>query len=178
MRRTLLVTALLIAVPNTVAAQPMRNTIAAAEAEGAAVPPSILNGTAAPIFMQSYDGTPDRKCAEAPAGMHHPNASLRSGEFILRSDLISASEPVINHAHKILWWPLHNPYQYPSTLLLRAVRLSNPGDSLRISITHWAWNGTKQQSAFPSSIRFPSAGTWLVIATAGSDWGCFVLPVP
>ena len=29
----------------------------------------------------------------------------------------------------------------------------------------------------PSTVFFPSAGQWLVVATAKDDWGCFVLDV-
>ena len=82
-------------------------------------------------------------------------------------------------AHKILWLPLHNPYEFRDTLLIRAVRVDSPADSFRLSVPHWAYPGRAhmQESGFPSEVRFPTAGNWIVIATAGSDWGCFVLPV-
>jgi hypothetical protein len=30
---------------------------------------------------------------------------------------------------------------------------------------------------YPSLVSFPKAGQWLVIATAGDDWGCLVVDV-
>lgn len=79
---------------------------------------------------------------------------------------------------KILWVPLHNPSDYHDTLLIRALRLDDSADSLRQQIHASGYSpGNKQESGFPSLVSFPSAGEWLVIATAGPDWSCFLLTV-
>jgi hypothetical protein len=30
---------------------------------------------------------------------------------------------------------------------------------------------------YPSDFHFRSAGKWLMVATSGSDWGCFLLTI-
>jgi hypothetical protein len=106
-----------------------------------------------------------------------PGRSLRSGEFIMRSGFSPGPDGSglrADRASKILWLPLHAPQRgvVPGyRLLLRAVHLGDPPDSLRNTIPGVTRGG------FPSSIRFPEPGQWLVIATTGADWGCFVLKV-
>jgi hypothetical protein len=83
---------------------------------------------------------------------------------------------------KLMWEPLHNPYVYPARggLLVRGVRLGNPSDTLRLTVARAAFPGVKRKytdAGYPSAVRFRSAGQWLMVATSGSDWGCFLLIV-
>jgi hypothetical protein len=79
---------------------------------------------------------------------------------------------------KILWMPLHNPFEYRSTLLVRAARLEDSADSLRQPVADWGYQpGEKRESGFPSLFTFPHPGPWLVVATAGADWGCYIVPI-
>jgi len=73
--------------------------------------------------------------------------------------------------------PFHNPEEYKTTLLVRGARLGAPGDTIRYEQPDDAWptSGLKSDSFFPSGITIPHAGRWLLIATAGDDWGCFIL---
>jgi hypothetical protein len=73
--------------------------------------------------------------------------------------------------------PLHNPSDYPDMLLIRAVRLGHPTDSLRVRVSYWGWSGSRANSGYISGMAFPSGGTWLVVTTTGKDWGCFQLSV-
>lgn len=151
-------------------------TIGAAEAEGAALPRGEMPAHIASYFAGAWFGSPERRCQNVPAGEPFPPNSVRSGNFIIRLAPLPLRAA---RGAKILWLPLHNPYEYPSTLLLRAARLGSPGDSLRVAVPHWAWEAKrpKRESGFPSTIALPRPGQWLVVATASSDWGCFVLPV-
>jgi hypothetical protein len=128
------------------------------------------------VFTEGFSGTAERKCATPPFGI---NGSVRSGEIIIRSYGWSGRwGPKANRDTKILWRPVHNPFEYPDTLIIRAVRLDNPADSLRQQVPHWAYSpGNEKESGFPSLVRFPTAGDWLVLGTAGPDWGCFVITV-
>jgi hypothetical protein len=129
-------------------------------------------------FGRTFGGTTERKCVAPPSSDDSiPGGSLRSGDVIIRGRFAGFWGLRANRDSKILWLPLHNPGEYRDTLLIRAVRIGHAADSLRQSVPDWAWSGPKTNSGFPSLVRFPAAGTWLVVATAGGDWGCFLLPV-
>jgi hypothetical protein len=104
---------------------------------------------------------------------------LRSGEFIIRSGILTPVTQRPPFGYKILWVPLHSPFEFRSTLLIRAARLASPSDSLRQTVADAAYQpgAPRRESGFPSLVDFPRGGRWLVVATAGPDWGCFVLGV-
>jgi hypothetical protein len=62
---------------------------------------------------------------------------------------------------------------------IRAARIGNPADSVRFRIEGLAYSPGPfgRLYGYPSSVSFPSAGQWVIVATAGNDWGCFVLDV-
>ena len=159
-----------------VIAQNIPTSVQVAEAEGASHPHAKAPSYTPSVFTDEFAGTTERKCATPPSGAS--GGSVRSGEIIIRSFWSGRGGPKANRDTKILWRPLHNPFEYPATLLIRAVRLNDPADSLRLSVPHWAYSpGSKRESGFPSLVRFPTAGDWLMVGTAGPDWGCFVLTV-
>lgn len=156
-----------------VIAQNIPTSVQVAEAEGASHPHAKAPSYTPSVFTDEFAGTTERKCATPPSGAS--GGSIRSGEIIIRSFWSGRGGPKANRDTKILWRPLHNPFEYPATLLIRAVRLNDPADSLRQSVPHWAYSpGSKRESGFPSLVRFPTAGDWLIVGTAGPDWGCFV----
>lgn len=166
----------MLALAQSVIAQDIPTSVQAAQAEGASYAHAKAPSYTPSVFTDEFTGTAERKCATPPIGA--AGGSVRSGEIIIRSDWSVRWGPKANRDTKILWRPLHNPFEYPDTLLIRAVRLNSPSDSLRLSVPHWAYSpGSKQESGFPSLVRFPTAGDWLIIGTAGPDWGCFVLTV-
>ncbi|HEY5062346.1 MAG TPA: hypothetical protein VII52_12470, partial [Gemmatimonadaceae bacterium] len=89
-------------------------TISAAEAEGAsferAAPPSWV----ASIFTREWTGSADRRCLNLPAQQDPRGQSFRSGDFIIPTVLPMRTAREM----KILWTPLHNPFEYSSTLLV------------------------------------------------------------
>jgi hypothetical protein len=170
-------------------AQSIPLTIARAEAEGAAfpqaVPPTVLQS----LFGGPFGGTSARTCTASQPDDSIPGGSLRSGDIIIRSRLTGRWGPHAGRGHKILWLPLHGPADTTrmsfaewrkkaidhAPLLIRAVRVGYPADSLRQIIA--GLTGGPRQFGFPSEITFPTAGQWLVIASTDEDWGCFLLGV-
>ena len=182
-----LATAVLIVAPS-VGAQSIPSSVQAAEAEGASYSSASAPAHVSFAFTSAYAGTAARKCTTLPS-TGATNGALRSGEIVIRGGprvhpfgspgyLDGPWDIKANHTFKLLWLPLHNPFDYPDTLLIRAVRLDSPTDTLRQQVAGWGYSpGNERESGFPSLVMFPSAGEWLVIATAGPDWSCFVLAV-
>lgn len=81
--------------------------------------------------------------------------------------------------HKVLWIPLHGSSSRKFPLVVRAARIDNPADSVRFRVEGLAHGGGSPRPlyGYPSEVSFPSVGQWVVVATAGNDWGCFVLDV-
>jgi hypothetical protein len=79
------------------------------------------------------------------------------------------------HQSKIWCVPYHNPLDHSTSLIVRGARLGHSGDTIRYKQAGIAYNVLKTDAFFPSGLLLPRAGTWLLIATAGADWGCFVL---
>jgi hypothetical protein len=64
-------------------------------------------------------------------------------------------------------------------LRIRMIRLEPPGDSPPFVLNGFnAWTIGNRQPFFASWPRFPTPGKWMMIVTAGSNWGCFVLDRP
>ena len=85
-------------------------------------------------------------------------------------------------ARKLMWEPLHNPYVYPTQqgLLVRGVRIGHPSDTMRLRVPRAAYPGVRykyRMAAYPSGFNFPAGGQWLMVATSGADWGCFLLTI-
>lgn len=167
----------ILVMSRSVTAQTMPTSVQAAEADGASYSRANAPVYTPTAFTSAFTGTAERKCT-VQSNSDATSGQLRSGEMILRSRLVGPWGLKADRDHKIYWQPLHNPFEFRDTLLIRAVRIDSPTDSLRLSISGWGYSpGRKKESGFPSLLRFPTAGNWLVVVSAGSDWGCFVLPV-
>jgi hypothetical protein len=182
LRMTCLAATVLICIATSSAAQDIPTTIAAAESEGARHLRGETPSVVAPIFAHPFAGTEKRKCVAPPADIDVSSGSLRSGDFIVRGYFSGEGGPRAKHDRKFLWTPLHNPYVYEQStgLLIRGARIGHAADTLRKSIAHAAYPSLKlrrSDAAFPSLLRFPVAGEWLVVASTESDWGCFLLTV-
>jgi hypothetical protein len=154
-------------------------SVAAAEAEGAALPRRAAPAPVAPDFTRPSGGTAARKCVAPSASDADASGQLRSGEFLVRGRFVGRFGLQALKASKIYWMPLHDPLDYPNALLIRATRIGHPDDAFRLAVADWAYpgHGHERDSGFPSLVTFPSPGTWLVLATMGDDWGCFLFPV-
>jgi hypothetical protein len=144
--------------------------IAAAEADGAAYPhPARDSSAAAP-----------RRCV---AG--HDVGPEKSGEFTIGGMLGGPRGMVAGREGKVWWSPLYRAANMPP-LVVRGRRLVAPMDTLWFTSDRIAWPvpgphmqvpESERQYFFPSGITMPREGRWLVIATSGANWGCFILSV-
>jgi hypothetical protein len=162
------------------AAQSIPATVKAAEAEGAAFPRRAVPAAVASAFAQPFGGTAERRCVAVPPTpkdrLSHP---LRSGDFIVNSAFGGPEGPHARQGLKIAWVPLHSPVAARSPLVVRAARIGHSADSLRIRVRRWVSNGhgSTIEGGIISVVRFPTPGTWMAVATAGVDWGCFLVTV-
>lgn len=172
MRKVSLAGALMIATTtHVVNAQNIPATIPQAEAEGAGFLHNDSLSARQPYFAESpFGGTSERRCVSDSL----PDLSLRSGDFIVRGRVFL---PGVKH--KVLWIPLHGSPLSKPPLVIRAARMESPADSVRLRVEGVARGVFRDGPlyGYPSEVLFPIAGRWLVVATAGGDWGCFVLDV-
>lgn len=109
----------------------------------------------------------------------------RSGEFTIGGNLAGLSAMNAGRQGKVWWAPLHNARNMPP-LVVRGRSLTAPQDTVRFTSAQVAWPSgasgrpvpeAERKYFFPSGITIPQPGRWLVIATSGSNWGCFILTV-
>lgn len=186
MRKVSLAWALMIATTtHVVRAQNIPATVREAEAQGADFAHDALQVAQQPYFSNfPFGGTAERRCVVAAAYVAYtsaPNGSLRSGDFIVRGGFLDASWGGFRAAkeYKVIWLPLHGSSLQKPPLVVRAARIGNGADSVRLRIeglTHGS-GPSGPLYGYPSTVSFPNAGQWVIVATAGNDWGCFVLDV-
>jgi len=149
--------------------------VAQAESEGAKQsrldPPATLGAN----FRTEVTGTSERKCVEG-----HEVGPVRSGEFVIGGQLGGRKGAVAGTPAKIWWATLHSSSAMP-TLIVRMRNLAAPGDTVsiasnRIGFVKSSVTG-ENDYFFPNVITFPRAGRWLLVASSGSNWGCFILGV-
>jgi hypothetical protein len=146
------------------------HTILEAEAEGATYP--HVTST------RPVDG-PARTCVTIrpdqilfPSTRGDANAyRLRSGDFDAPS--ISFGWGDTYEQAKMPLRPLH-PGVIGVGLWIRLIRLDPPGEGPTFALD----NLNRPDPFFPSWPRFPTPGKWMMLLTAGANWGCFVLDRP
>lgn len=157
--------------------------VAAAEREVATFPLKAEPPRRMKKLFTSADthGTGARRCV---AGIGR--GPVRSGEFVIGGEL-SGKDPRDTRkgvAPKIWWSPLHHGPKME--LLVRGRHVGAGGEYrfLGTTVAHSS-QGPNQQTPieereyfFPSGIEFLHSGKWVVVATQGSDWGCFILTLP
>ena len=143
--------------------------VAAAEAQGASYP-RVANATE----------RIERRCVGVIGGAQQPHAR-QSGEFQVGSFF---AYPGIWHSGQGKLWfaPTHPDTQ--AVLTVEARRLDSVGVarvyvSSRIGRVVSSMRPLDPKSVtsapfYPTNIRLPSPGTWLLIVRAGMNWGCFV----
>jgi len=150
--------------------------IADAEAEGAGYP-RVESDT------RSGSDAPARTCMLIkpdqivfPTSKAGFNPSLRSGDFSAVS--ISFGWDKTYELAKV---PLEvrHPELIGAGLWLRLIRLDPPGDAPPLALADFNARAMNSGRGFFATFpRFPTPGKWMMIATAGANWGCFVLDRP
>jgi len=145
-------------------------SIAAAEAEGAKHP-----------RVKSPDPYP-RKCNVIQRDQIVFPAGKATNPYIWSGDFDAAS---ISFGWDKTYEQAKMPLRvlYPDAigngLRIRLIRLDPPGEAPPFVLdTFNAWTIDRHEPFFASWPVFPTPGTWMLIMTAGSNWGCFVLDRP
>ena len=154
--------------------------IAWAEADGAAYPDVPSPNPHKGNFIRGMAGGVDRRCYE---GIEI--GPVRSGQFVIGGQLSGARGMRAGLQGKVWWAPFYHSRDMPP-LEVRGRNLTNSSDSIRYTTATVAWpvspgsqlvSESAREYFFPSGITIPTAGRWLVIATSGNNWGCFILTV-
>lgn len=151
-------------------------TIAAAEAEGAGYPRVEAD-------TRSGSNAPARTCMLIksdhivfPTSKGGFDPSLLSGDFSAVS--ISFGWDKTYELAKVPFEVRH-PEAIGAGLWLRLIRLDPPGDAPPLALPGFnAFTMNSHQGFFATFPTFPTPGKWMMIATAGANWGCFVLDRP
>lgn len=122
-----------------------------------------------PASFAGAAGSEERRCIEVDDSA----ARTRSGDFVL--DLTRWLSP--DWSFEVL--PVASSRRY---LLLRALFLDDLGVANPATHVHEydgfvEWNSTEEVLYAPRFV-LPRAGRWMVVATAGPVWGCFILEAP
>jgi hypothetical protein len=143
---------------------PIPASIAAAEAEGRRARQPKVGCTQITSECASYFGSPSvRSCTSTLTG-----AIMRSGEMVLGGNATHPDGPVR------MWWLPMRPSE-GATLVVRARSLESPGDTLRFTMSEWSRGEPGGEFYYLTHFPWKKSGHWLVVATSGADWGCFVL---
>jgi hypothetical protein len=143
---------------------PPPQTVEAAEAEGARHPKTSAMSTDHAMYAEAF-GPLERRCVDA-----EKHVTARSGEFVAgpfdRHVLMAG-----NLRRKVWWAPKQTAVVPP--MQLRAVKVGAPEVTVTWTFTSVASN--ENGVFFPTTVRFPEGGKWLVVVTSGDNWGCFLL---
>ncbi len=140
-----------------------------AEFEGARHPVAAAPNNPRRPWVSLAGGTRERRCVD----VDKLNIA-RSGDFIA-----GPFAPTYGGLHtgssKLIWQPFHisSPAE---RLTVRAARIDPTGATSVFDGFEITGNGTGTRF-YPSGVGFPTTGRWLMVATAGANWGCFVITV-
>jgi hypothetical protein len=144
--------------------------IAAAEAAGALFPRAL-----------SSADSPPRKCTIVrpdqivfPSTRGEPSSvNLVSGDFFAAS--ISFGWGQTYEQAKMPLTPRH-PDAIGNGLKMQVVRIDQSGEVRQLHVPDLVGGGGSK--FFPTWPQFASPGRWMIVVTAGVNWGCFVLDRP
>lgn len=150
--------------------------VAAAEAHGEQFARPAVVAALPEHWDREPEGTAERLCVDLPRGLQ----SIRSGQFVIGGH----TQPfVAGRAHKIWWKPVNASLEMTIELAAQPMDGSEGEVVFNLAdVTTFYTNDTPprkipEESFFPGVTTFPSPGRWMVVATSGENWGCFVFHV-
>jgi hypothetical protein len=146
------------------------HTLAEAEAEGAAYPHVTSTLPVDRPARTCVTIRPDQIVFSTTRGDPHAYR-VRSGDFDAPS--ISFGWGDTYEQAKMPLRPLH-PGVIGAGLWIRLIRLDPPGEGPTFALDSL----NRSYPFFPSWPKFPTPGKWMMLVTAGANWGCFVLDRP
>jgi hypothetical protein len=114
-------------------------------------------------FVAAAVGTPDRRCVEAGSG-----GRFRSGDFVAAMPDYAAYWA--QGGVKVVWISVR-PETPRVPLVVKATRLDAAAEGRVYGVD------IPNAPRYPSGVYLPQAGRWMMVATAGGAWGCFVVTV-
>ena len=155
----------------TVVVAPSLPSVAAAEAEAASYPQAPPPRVTTFNLRHDFPGSAERTCVEV--GEDAADQGIRSGEFVA-GNLGSFTKHWGTAAEtgKVWWKPLHTLDISESGLTVRATLLDDPAIT---RVYHNDGIGYGSGRFYPSLISLPRHGRWMLVATSGPDWGCFIV---
>ncbi len=148
----------------------MPRTVAEAEAAGSGYPRPLAGDPFQPRFREGkYGGTDQRRCVDVGT----LNA-VRSGEFLVMGFAGYRSTWMAGFG-KLAWGPAYAAADTSPPLTMRATRLDgNPAPTVFVTKSY-VHNGFPPSGFFNTGFHLPEPGRWLLLGTAGRNWGCFIL---
>jgi hypothetical protein len=154
-----------------------RSGLGLIEAEGGRYPELPPSHPDPLYWRDDVEGTSERRCvAVPPTG---PTAgAIRSGDFMVTYNALW--QPRVGEQHKVAWAPAENAPQM--ALQVRGQLMGDPAAPVVINsglgrATRPGEPPRDDQFFFPSGVTFSKPGEWVMVATSGRNWGCFVFEV-
>lgn len=107
-----------------------------------------------------------RRCVDANTDENPHSGEFAVGGFSLYDAVWHQGEG------KLVWKPAHPVIGEP--LLVRAVSLDNALPPVDYRVPNMTGSVADNTAIYSSAFRLPRPGNWLLTATAGTNWGCFV----
>ena len=145
-------------------------TAAEAEAQGK----RHLRGAANNVrraWDSSAQGTTERTCVDADKASIAQSGDFIAGPFALYN------ENWHNGYGKLVWQPAVVSAAAPATLTVRARRLDAQDQARVFEGFVPTYSRAGPTKFYITGVHLPSTGRWLMVATAGPNWGCFLLTV-
>ena len=155
-----------------VAQDSVARSIREAEARGSRHPRATANNIGPAASDNTIGRSTERRCMVTGA------QAVQSGDFT--AGPFASYNDFWRQGYGKLWW---HPSEMGSTvpvLTVHATRLDQEAESRVFEASEIAWPSGPGASAatstrfYPTGIRLPSVGRWMLIATAGNNWGCFI----
>jgi hypothetical protein len=145
-----------------------------AESKGDRSPRAIRNNVDS-LSREIVGGTGDRRCVDVDK-----MNIVRSGDFV--AGPFSSYNDEWRGGYGKIWWQPAVVAAPSAPLTVSAARLDAVAETrvfeqptLAYTIDH---SGKRTGAQFyPSGFRVPSRGRWLLVASAGENWGCFIVTV-